>query len=144
MMRRAIVCAGVLLSALGLSYGPTRASLKDPTEPLTTLLASQVLIRRDTYGVPHILAKTEEGAAFGFGYAQAEDHCLTIARRFVAARGEAAKLLGQGAEGDFLAKRFENLEVCRINFGQLDPLLQRIFSSYAAGLNHYVTKHRQE
>jgi len=143
-MRRAIVCASVFLSALSLSFGPSKAFVKDPSETLTTRLATQVVIRRDTYGVPHILAKTEEGAAFGFGYAQAEDHCLTIARRFVAARGEAAKLLGQGAEGDFLAKRFENLEVCRINFGQLDPLLQRIFSSYAAGLNHYVTKHRQE
>src|SRR5437870_4628927 len=51
-------------------------------------LAEQVTIRRDAFGVPHILAKTEEAAAFGFGYAQAEDHCEEIARGFVSARGE--------------------------------------------------------
>lgn len=143
-MKRAIVWAGVLLSALSLSYGPTRASLKDPAETLTARLATQVVIRRDTYGVPHILAKTEESAAFGLGYAQAEDHCLTIARRFIAARGELAKHLSLGAESDFLMKRFDNLEVCRTNFGQLDPLLQRVFNAFAAGLNQYVSKHRLE
>src|SRR5262245_33204091 len=116
----------------------------DRADTTTTLLASQVLIRRDTYGVPHILGKTEEAAAFGFGYAQAEDHCLPIARRYVAARGEAAKLLGQGVEGDFVVKRFNNLEVCKINFAQLDPLLQRIYNAYAAGVNHYVSQHQQE
>ena len=135
----------ILLCSLGaLKASPTHAFRSNRAEATTTLLASQVSIRRDTYGIPHILAKAEEAAAFGFGYAQAEDHCLTIARRYVAARGEAARLLGQGAEGDFLVRRFDNLEVCRINFAQLDPLLQRIFSSYAAGLNHYVSQHRQE
>jgi acyl-homoserine-lactone acylase len=144
MMKRAMVCAGALLCALSLNAGSSQAFLKQPAETVTARLASQVTIRRDTYGVPHILAKTEEAAAFGLGYAQAEDHCLTIARRFIAARGEIARYLGQGVESDFLMKRFDNLETCRQNFGQLDPLLQRIFNAYAAGLNHYVSKHRQE
>ena len=143
-MRRTIVWAGVLLSTLSFSHGATKASLKDPSETASARLAAQVMIRRDTYGVPHILAKTEEAAAFGLGYAQAEDHCVTIARRLIAARGEIAKYLGQGVESDFLMKRFDNLAVCRKNFGQMDPLLQRIFNAYAAGLNYYVDKQRQE
>ncbi len=107
-------------------------------------LAEQVTIRRDTFGIPHILAKTEEAAAFGFGYAQAEDHCLEIARSFVGARGENAKYFGQGIEGDFLLQRFDNYGACQKNFTQLDPLLQKIFRAYAAGINHYVAQHRQE
>lgn len=107
-------------------------------------LAEQVTIRRDTYGVPHILAKTEEAAAFGFGYAQAEDHCLEIARAFIGARGENAKYFGQGTESDFLLKRFDNYGACKKNFTQLDPLLQKIFRAYAAGVNHYVVQHRKE
>lgn len=107
-------------------------------------LAKQVTIRRDTFGVPHILAKTEEAAAFGFGYAQAEDHCIEIARGFVSARGETAKYFGQGVEGDFLLKQFDNLGACRKNFTQLDPLLQKMFRAYAAGVNRYVTQHRSE
>jgi acyl-homoserine-lactone acylase len=66
-------------------------------------LADQVVIRRDSYGVPHVFAKTEKAAGFGLGYAQAEDHCVEIARRYIAARGESAKHLGSGADSDFLA-----------------------------------------
>ena len=54
-------------------------------------LARSVTIDRDTNGVPHIRAATEEAAAFGFGYAQAEDHAEEIARRLIGARGELAK-----------------------------------------------------
>src|SRR5947209_2541492 len=64
-------------------------------------LAAQVTIRRDTYGVPHILAKTEEAAALAMGYAQAEDHCLELARRLLSARGEEAKRTGAGIDSDF-------------------------------------------
>ena len=143
MMKRAVVSALVILFAVTLNSSLSRALLNEPGETETPRLAEQVTIRRDTYGIPHILAKTEEAAAFGLGYAQAEDHGLAIARRLIAARGEAAKYTGQGVEGDLLIRRFDNLEVCRQNFGQLDPLLQRIFNDYAAGFNHYVSKHRQ-
>ncbi len=107
-------------------------------------LAQQVVIRRDTFGVPHILGKTEEAAAFGMGYAQAEDHGLEIAQSLFSARGETAKHFGQGIEGDFLLKQFDNYGACKQNFSQLDPLLQKIFRAYAAGVNHYIAQHRSE
>ena len=142
-MKRASVLALILCIASLISKDGN-AFPKDPPEDAISRLASKVLIRRDTFGIPHILAKTEEAAAFGFGYAQAEDHCLTIVRRLVVARGEMAKHTGQGVESDFLVGRFDSLAVSRQNFGQLDPLMQRIFNAYAAGLNHYISKHRQE
>ncbi|HKA20697.1 MAG TPA: penicillin acylase family protein [Blastocatellia bacterium] len=141
-MKRIIICIVALSFAISLSFGIIRAIAKD-SKTDSERLAEQVTIRRDTYGIPHILAKTEESAAFALGYAQAEDHCLPIVRRLIAARGEAAKYLGQGQEGDFLMKRFDNLEVCKKNFGQLDPLMQKIYNAFAAGINHYVSKHRQ-
>ena len=143
-MKRFVLCGLVLLCGASLSTAISPPPVKDQTKPSTAKLAALVLIRRDTYGIPHILAKTEEAAAFGFGYAQAEDHFIAIARRLIAARGESAKFFGQGAEGDFLMKRFDNLEVCRQNFGQMDSLLQKIFNAYAAGVNHYVTRHREQ
>jgi acyl-homoserine-lactone acylase len=107
-------------------------------------LAEQVTIRRDTFGIPHILAETEEAMAYGFGYAQAEDHCLQIAEGFVSARGETAKYFGSGADGDFLLKQFDNVGACKKNFAQLDPLLQKMFRAYVAGVNRYVAQHRHE
>lgn len=164
-MTRTTLILMTALAAITLLFGPARRSapreamveragsfelnMSSPLLPAARdtakkSLAAQVTIRRDTYGVPHILAKTEEAAAFGFGYAQAEDHCVTIARRLIAARGESAKYFGQGVEGDFLMKRFDNLEACRQNFTQLDPLLQQIFNAYVAGYNHYVAQHRKD
>lgn len=107
-------------------------------------LAEQVMIRRDTFGIPHILAETEEAMAFGFGYAQAEDHCLQIVDGFISARGESAKYFGQGIEDDFRLKQFDNLGACKTNFTQLDPLLQKMFRAYAMGVNRYVEQHRNK
>ena len=107
-------------------------------------LAEQVVIRRDNFGVPHILGETEEAAAFGMGYAQAEDHAVEIARRFITARGEQAKFFGTGAESDFRMKQYGNHEVARNRFSELSPLFQSMMRAYAAGFNLYVERHRKE
>lgn len=107
-------------------------------------LSDQVVIRRDTYGVPHILAETEEAAAYAMGYAQAEDHAVEIARRFIGARGEEAKYTGAGVENDFAAKRYGLYELSKQNFDKLSPLGRQIMNAYAAGFNHYVEKHRKD
>ena len=107
-------------------------------------LAEQATIRRDTYGVPHILAETEEAAAFAMGYAQAEDHCVEIARRFLSARGEEAKYTGAGIETDFESKRYGIHEIAQKNFGKLSPLMQQINNAFAAGFNRYVEKNRKD
>ncbi len=107
-------------------------------------LSQQVVIRRDTYGVPHILAETEEAAAFAMGWAQAEDHCVEIARRFLRARGEEARSLGTGVETDFEMKRYGNHATARKTFHLLSPLMRSMLKAYAAGLNLYVEQHRKE
>ncbi len=112
--------------------------------PDITAIAKQVTIRRDTYGVPHILAATEEAASFGFGFAQAEDHAVEIARRFIGGRGEMAKYFGTGVESDLLVRRFDNAAAVRTGFKELSPLLQRILTAYIAGFNHYIAAHRGE
>ena len=112
--------------------------------PSVPELASQVTIRRDRFGVPHILAENEEAASFGMGYAQAEDHAVEVARRYVSARGEEAKHLGSGVESDFRMKRFGNYEGARKNFHRLGPLFQRMMNAHASGFNYYVEKHRLE
>jgi acyl-homoserine-lactone acylase len=108
------------------------------------VLARKVTIRRDTYGVPHILGETEEAASFGLGYAQAEDHAVEIARRFIGGRGENAKYFGTSLESDLLIKRFDNAAAVRAGFKTLSPLLQRIIAAYVGGVNRYISQHRSE
>lgn len=107
-------------------------------------LAAQVTIRRDTYGVPHILAATEEAAALAMGYAQAEDHCMELARRLISARGEEAKYTGEGVESDFESRRYGIYSSAAQQFSDLPLLTKQQLNAYAAGVNRYVEQHRKE
>lgn len=106
-------------------------------------LAARVTIERDTNGVPHIRAASEEAAAFGFGYAQAEDHAEELARRLIAARGESAKYFGdEGIANDLAMARFDNLAVSRLALDEVGPVYRRMLEAFAAGVNLYVAQHR--
>lgn len=116
-----------------------------PALPAADLLAQQATIRRDTYGIPHILAETEEAAAFAFGFAQAEDHAAEIGRRYISARGEEARYFGeQGLSNDVAMAQFDNLAVSSAALERITPLYRRIIAAYAAGVNQYVRAHRSE
>jgi acyl-homoserine-lactone acylase len=118
---------------------------KTPGLPSADLLAQQATIRRDTYGIPHILAQTEEAAAFAFGYAQAEDHAAEIGRRYLSARGEEARHFGErGLSNDVAMAQFDNLAAATAALDRITPLYRRIIGAYAAGVNRYVRAHRRE
>jgi acyl-homoserine-lactone acylase len=134
--------AALVLSVLILALAAALSSADRPHS--AGALSDQVTIRRDTYGVPHILAQTEEAAAYGMGYAQAEDHGVEVARRFISARGEEAKHTGAGIESDFAAKRYGLYDVAKANFDKLDPLAQRMMNAYAAGFNRWAEKNRAQ
>ncbi len=104
--------------------------------------AAEVNIRRDTYGIPHILASTEEGAAFGLGYAQAEDHAEGIARRYVGARGEANKSYGGSKEADFRVLGYRNAEESQRLYKTLPASYRKWIDAFAAGVNKYVVEHK--
>lgn len=136
-----LLTACAVLSPSGVHYG-TPALQQDK---LRGALASQVTIRRDTYGVPHILAPTEEAAAFGQGYTVAEDHILELARLFLKARSEESAYLGEKfVESDFAVKELRMREGAEQGYIKMAPWVQKIFDGYAAGYDHYVEKHRTE
>ena len=132
----------VALAAVTITFACARQSVELPS---ADRLAQQVTIRRDTYGIPHILAETEEAAAFGFGYAQAEDHAAEIGRRYISARGEEAAHFGEsGLSNDLAMAQFANPAVSRAALDRITPLYRRIISAYAAGVNRYVRAHRAD
>ena len=128
--------------ALG-ALGPLAALCAPaPAEPP---LRERVVIRRDTFGVPHVLAPDEEAAAFGLGFAMAEDHALDMGRRYLAARGESALHFGEeGIENDFAARRADSREGARRALGGLGRGFRRWLAGFAAGYSHFVTTRRAE
>jgi acyl-homoserine-lactone acylase len=107
-------------------------------------IADRVEIRRDTYGIPHILADDEEAGGFGFGYAMAEDHAAEIGRRYLAARGEAARIFGAGElENDLAMHRLDNRGAARRALAEdTGRRFRRWLQGFAAGINRYVETHR--
>jgi acyl-homoserine-lactone acylase len=130
----AFVVTGVAMASCG------RPSIDLPS---ADRLSPRVTIRRDTFGIPHILAESEEAAAFAFGYAQAEDHAVEIARRLISARGEEAKHFGaSGLVNDLAMAQFDNVGEARRGLTEVSPLYRRMLTAYAAGVNRYVARHR--
>ena len=134
---RFVRLAGFAAFGLLIGCAPAAVSL-EPAD-----LSRAVMIERDTNGVPHIRASSEEAAAFGFGYAQAEDHAEELARRLIAGRGEAAKYFGDaGVDNDLAIARFDNVEASRRALDEVGPVYRRMLEAFAAGVNLYVAQHR--
>jgi len=135
-IRRLVFAAAAVASALVATpaFEPV-----DAARPL----AEQVTIRRDTFGIPHILAETEAAAGFGFGYAQAEDHAAEMGARFLSARGDAARHLGPASlDADLAARRMDNLGEARRAIPTLDPTFRDVIDGFAQGYDLYVRQHR--
>jgi acyl-homoserine-lactone acylase len=107
-------------------------------------LADRAEIRRDRFGVPHILAEDEEAAAFAFGYAMAEDHAAEIGRRYLQARGDSARHFGDAElDSDLAMRRFDNLATARRAYDEdTGRRFRRWLRGFAAGINEYVAAHR--
>lgn len=100
---------------------------------------SQVILKRDEYGVPHVYANTVYGIFYGFGYALAEDQLyqMEILRR--TAKGTVSEVLG----ADYLnhdRNARSNYSPANLQY-QLEALSgtdRDIFKGYVAGLNERV------
>jgi acyl-homoserine-lactone acylase len=57
----------------------------------------EVKIRRTAFGIPHIQARSLEGAGFGYGYAFAQDNICTMAETYVTVDGQRSRYFGPDA-----------------------------------------------
>src|SRR5438309_2324877 len=102
-----------------------------------------VTIYRDSYGVPHVYAKTDAGAVFGLMYAQAEDNFWQLETDLVRMIGRSAELDGpRGIAGDLLVRAYESEKRAREDYGSAAPELRALCDAFADGLNYYLRTHR--
>jgi penicillin amidase len=94
------------------------------------------------YGVPHVYAKTDAGAAFGLMYAQAEDNFWQLEEDRVHILGRAAELYGPGAlSGDVMARAWESEKRSREAYQRAPAALRALCDGFAAGVNYYLDTH---
>ncbi|MBT7424785.1 MAG: acylase, partial [Flavobacterium sp.] len=106
---------------------------------------NNIEIIRDNYGVPHIYAATDAEVAYGFAWAQAEDHFKLIQEGYLAGNGLLGKLIGlKGAGADFLTQLIQSEETVDKYYNTLDKKFIALAEAFAAGLNAYSKKHPEE
>jgi acyl-homoserine-lactone acylase len=115
------------------NFGPSIARAK----------AFDVRIRRDRFGVPHILGKADADVAFGFAYAHCEDDFATIQDAILMTRGRLASEQGySGAVTDYLVNLFHTRELIDARYAHDIPAdVRRVLEAYADGVNYYAALH---
>ncbi|QLC21760.1 acylase [Parasphingopyxis sp. CP4] len=105
-----------------------------------------VVIHRDSWGVPHILGETDADASFGLAYAHAEDDFATIQELIATARGRAGELTGApGAGQDYVWHLFDvSADVEARYETDISPEARAVIEAYADGLNLYASEHPEE
>ena len=121
--------------------------------------APNVEIRRTSHGIPHIKAKTFYGAAYGYGYAFAQDNLCEMAETYVTVNGERSRYFGpdgsyesrgNGAtlnnlDSDFFFQRIKDDRVVEKLLEQPPPAgplpeIREGARGYAAGYNAYLAE----
>lgn len=97
------------------------------------------VIRRDTYGIPHIVGTSDADVAYGLAFAHAEDDFLTIQQTFLAARGKLASVYGpDSAPIDYFVHLLRIPQTVEAGWPELAPEVRALCDAYAAGVNHYA------
>lgn len=102
-------------------------------------------IVRDSFGVPHIFAKTDREVAYGLAWAEAEDDFKSMQEVILPAKNRMASVQGKkGAAGDYAFALFRCKEITEEKWNTLTPEFLKLVDGYTQGLNDYAKKHPEE
>src|SRR5579871_2756640 len=107
--------------------------------------AGQVTILRDEFGVPHIFAADAPSAAYGSGYAQAEDRLEELLKNYRRAEGTMAEAFGpEFFRDDWRQRVWRHRLVSEEHYKDLSPRSREIIEAYLDGVREYMKRHPRE
>jgi len=121
-----------------------------PIQRLTLLLLActcgwgeeEIRILRDDFGVPHIFAATPVGAAFGSGYAQAEDRLEEMLRNYRKAEGTMSEVFGESwFRHDYRQRLWRHRRVAEEHYKDLSAQSRAVIEAFQAGVKKFMTEH---
>src|SRR5215467_3481908 len=123
--------------------------LEQPPAPDWTALIAKsrqydARIKRDSFGVPHVVGPRDADVAFGLGFAQAEDDFATLQQVGLATRGRLAASEGpKAAVADYLVHLLRVWETVNARYEtDLPADLRHVLDAYSDGVNYYGALHR--
>ncbi|WP_407528334.1 penicillin acylase family protein [Lacibacter sp. MH-610] len=104
-----------------------------------------ITIVRDSFGVPHIFAKSDAEVSYGLAWAQAEDDFKSLQDVVLPAKGFMGRVLGKaGAAGDYAFALFRCREITKEKWHTLSPAFIKLIEGYVQGINDYAASHKNE
>ena len=109
---------------------------------VTSARSETVTVYRDSWGTPHVIADSEKAAAFGLGYAQAEDRLGDIYANVRTAVGSMAEAFGpKYVERDYYMRVIKNAERCKAYWEVAPSHLKELTSAFVQGIKTYEAEH---
>ena len=150
-LRNPLLALALLLPAALQAQGTTQAKappeLDDQTAPTPDMRrwwgeAAKVTITRDSWGIAHIVGKTDADAVFGAIYAQAEDDFSRIEANYLTALGRTAEADGEKAIwADLRQRLYVDPIVLQKQYRESPAWLRTLMDAWADGLNYYLATH---
>jgi penicillin amidase len=124
-------------------YGWLRSTLPEYDGEMTVSgINGEVEIIRDSFGMPHIYASTDEDAAFALGYCMAQDRLLQMDLTRRAIRGELSEIMGESlVPVDKLFRTITAGKSVEDIMSRYPPETVSIVEAYAAGVNYFLENH---
>jgi acyl-homoserine-lactone acylase len=134
-MRSRLCC---LLSAVIATVFAATACAADSSQ-------GSVTIYRDTWGVPHIYAKTPAEGAYGLGYVQAEDRLDDIYRNLRTGLGRMSEAFGKKwVDQDYIMRLCRNEELAKFYWKTAPKHVKDVCTGFVAGIERYVAEHPEK
>ena len=101
-------------------------------------------IARDEWGVPHVLAETDDGLFFGYGYATAQDRLWQLDYYRRKARGRLSEVVGpSGIEIDTVSHTIGLTRTAEANLTRFPDKTKRRLAAYTNGINTFMEETRR-
>jgi penicillin amidase len=101
--------------------------------------AGPVEIVRDTWGIPHLLADTDEALFYGFGYAMAQDRLFQLDYLRRRALGRLSEVLGaESLDLDLVARTVNLGATAEAEWAAMGAEARQLMNAFSAGVNAYI------
>jgi penicillin amidase len=135
--------AAALVVFVGCAYWFAWRPLPETSGSLAAPVTAPATISRDSLGVPHVAAASEEDAWFLQGFVTAQDRLFQMDAIRRLASGELAEVVGKAAlESDREARRLRLRRLAEQHARELTAADTAVFAAYARGVNFYIEQNR--
>jgi len=106
---------------------------------------SKITIVRDSFGIPHIFAKTDPEVSYGLAWAYCEDQFASLQMVALPAKKAMGRAFGKNAvAADYAFDFFQCKEITEEKWSSLSPEFLKLIAGYVQGVNDYAAAHPEE